>query len=107
MHAAQGQQRTRKARGKAAGLQQEIDELNAEKASFAEQIGELTSQIQQLQEDKKEAASRAQEELELKARELYEAHHATDKSNVCSFLAGWLVLSRPLRSCTIVLHALL
>ena len=72
---------------KAAGLQQVIDDLNAEKSSFTQQIGELSSQIQKLQDEKKEAESRAQEELEQKARELYEAHHVTANSNVRSSLS--------------------
>lgn len=68
---------------KTAGLLQQIETLNAEKAAFEQHMGELTSQIQQLQDDQKVAAARTQEELAQKARELYDAQHATDKSNVC------------------------
>lgn len=68
------------------GLQQQLEDLDSEKSSLAQQIEEQRYQIQQLQEEKKEAAMRAQEQLAQKARELYDAQHATDKSNVCHLL---------------------
>jgi chromosome segregation ATPase len=66
----------------AAGLQRQLEALHVEKATLAEHVDQHKAQIQQLNHEMKEAAMRAQEEISQKCKELYEAQHATDKSNV-------------------------
>lgn len=78
---------------KTAGLQQQIENMSAEKESLAQQMEEQRSQIQQLQDEVKELATRAQEELVEKERQLYDAHHATDKVNVCFSRHLWLCVA--------------